>query len=433
MPGAHMNTKKKSAIGGASALAIFASVALPSLAQTPTGLTSTFSVDQSLRSTQNPSQTPGNSDSRTFTSTDLGYVLKSETRRSEIELSASGTLRYVFSDDTSGSEDLTFGDETLGFSYTNLAPNVRTFLTAAYSRDDISFIDSSDLIDDEHTTLSDDFGDTSGTGTREAFQYRLGFQTNENGPFGWGATVSGAKLNYDDVSNLDLVDGTSVTAALNAHLDISPTIQIDTMISQTQRETDTTNQSSTLNLRLGATAVRSDNLSVRGQLFYSAPESNNDRFTISGGLTATPTARSSLRFDVGATLSDGFDTRLTGGLQYQVQPTSTSSYSIQFNSAVTESNDDDVVLNTAAIVGANFDLTSATSLSLNASFVEQENLSTDTTESELSAKVQLNRQLTQDWRVSVGADHTTRRETGLDNASSQGLFFSIGRDWVAGR
>jgi len=426
-----MKSKRNWIVASASSIATLAIVTTPANGQEQGGLTSRFSVQQAIEVTSNPTLIPDNTDTRTFTSTDLGYVLNSRTRSSEFEFSAAGQIRYVIDGSETSTDGLTFGDETLGLSYTKEVLRSQFSVSADYDRDDLSFFDTVSLIDTDDTTLADDFGDVAGSGSRENLRYRLDYQNDARGPFGWGTTLSGSKLNYNNVTSTSLVDSDVLNGSVNAHLKINPNFQITTRLGYVQRDTETTDQSSTVDFRLGVTAERADNLAVRGNLSYSAPENNDDRFSISAGFTMTPSERSSLSFDAGATISDGFGTRFMGSLEYEVQRTKTASFSVRLNTEVTDSIDDEVVVDTAAILGADFELNPVTSMSFNVSYAQESEVDTDIDQSQVSTSLQLNRQLTNDWQMQVGASYINSMESGLEDASSGAIFFNVGRDWVA--
>lgn len=418
---------------GVSTLALFASVATPTLAQEQGGLTTIFSASQSIEATRNPSLTPGNSETRTLATTDLSYVLNSRTRSSELELSVSGQLRYATDDNSATSYGSTFGGETVGLSYSTQAPRARIDASVLYTRDDLDFISASNLINADDGTVATDFTDVTGTGIRENLTYQFNFQYDQNGPFGWGAQVSGSRLDYSDTSSSDLVNNATLNTELNAQFKITPTLTITALAGYLQRDTEASSRTTTRSFELGATAVRSDNLEVRGLLSFTNPDTGNTRTTVSAGLTTRPSEQTSLSFDLGATFADDFGTRVTGRLNYEVRPTTTSRVSVQLNTNVTDSINNDVVLNTVALVGAEFELTSLTSLSASATYAKETELLTGQEQFEFARSVQLNRQLTKDWRLSVGGSQITRMETGLDNASTDSIFLSIGRDWTARR
>ena len=119
-----------------------------------------------------------------------------------------------------------------------------------------------------------------------------------------------------------------------------------------------------------------------------------------------------------------------GNLEYEVQRTSTASFFVRLNTEVTDSIDDEVVVDTAAILGADFELNPVTSMSFNVSYAQESEVETDIDQLQLSTSLRLNRQLTNDWQMQVGASYINSMETGLEDASSGAIFFNIGRDWI---
>lgn len=426
-----MKYRRNLLLAGASGIVVSAGLIAPALGQQRGGFTSTFSIQNGAEVTRNPTLTPGNDDVRTVLNTDLSYAVRTQTRGTQLELAAGARLRYAFGDVAASDEGFDIGRETVSLTYANQAPRARFDAFVQYFREDLSFLDATDLIelDDGNISVTEDFTDITGTGTRESITYRLSAQFDEDGPFGWGVTISGRDLNYSDVSSAGLVDSTTFNTAVNAHFDITPTLRIDSRVRYLKRETDAIDTTSTTSLSLGATAVRSDDFSVRGLLTFAAPDNNDNRLSVTGGFTARPSDRSRISVDVGASFSDDFDTRLIGRLSYDLQPTTKSRFNIQLNTDVTDSIDDEVVVNTVALLGADFELTPVSSLSFDAVFANEDALVLGEDQTEFSASVQLNRQLTKDWQMSVGVSHTSRRETGISSANSEAIFVNFGRSW----
>lgn len=428
-----MNKTRILIASGVSTLALVAGVVSPARAQDQGGVTTTVSALQSIEVTRNPSLTAGNSDTRTLATTDLAYVLNSKTRGSELEISVGGQLRYTLDDKSGTNDGVTFGGEALGLTYSTKAPRATIDASVRYTRNNLDFINASDLINADDGTVSTDFTNVTGTGTRENLTYNFNFQYDQNGPFGWGAEVSGSRLNYSNTSSTDLVDNTTLNTSLNAQFKISPTLTISAQAGYLQRDTALSSRTTTRSFELGATAMRSDNFEVRGNLSFANPDTGNTRTTVSAGFTTRPSETTMLSFDLGATFADDFGTQVTGRMNYNVRPTTTSRFNVQLNTNVTDSINNDVVLNTVASLGAEFELTSLTSLSINASYAKETELASGLEQFEASRSVQLNRQLTKDWRLSVGGSQITRKETGLDRASTESIFLNIGREWTARR
>jgi len=380
------------------ALAVVAVWAAPAYSQTRDGRYADFSLSSSLESTSNPSLTAGNDDSRTILSTTIGLGLYSITPTSDLSFNVGGTFRYGLGDVVAADEGFSFGAQTAELQYSTEGPRAVLEAQFSYSRDDLTFLSTTDLISDTDgsITIDTDFADISGVGTREDFGYNLAAE---------------------------------IALAVFAHFDVTPTATIDTRLSHVLRDSDATGESSTTTLNVAGVAERSDNLEVRGGLNYEIPDDNSDRLTVSAGFTFTPTPRSSFSADLGVTLSDDFDSQYVGSLSYDVQPTSTTQLNVGFNTNVTETIENEVVVDTAAVIGFDYELTALSALSFDAVYGRERDLANDETISEVSASLQINRSMTRDWDMSVGVGLTNRRETGLDDAQSEEVFFTIGRTW----
>ena len=427
-----MKKRNNLPIAGASTLILTVGLIAPALGQERGGVTTTFTLNQDIRSTRNADLDPGGDDVRTVLNTDISATLASNTRRSSIALTVGGRLRYSFGDVDADDEGFDVGRERVQLSYTGRAPRARFSARFNYLREDVSFLETAELLldDDGAIIIIDDLADLEGTGTRESFRYRLSAQFDEDGPFGWGATLSGTELDFSDVSSAALEDRSTLTAALNAHLDITPTFRLDSRLAYSERDTDSTDKSSTTSVALTGTAVRSDQLTVRGTVSYESPENTDDRIEIGGGFSYAITPRSELSVDLGAVFSDGFDTRLTGRINYQAEPTRRSRFNLQLRSSVSDAADDDVVVNTVALGGYDYQLTSQSSVSFDFVYAQEDDLTTGVETTNLSTSLQLNRRLTEDWRLSVGVSSRNRRVSNADNANSEEVFVSIGRDWT---
>lgn len=422
---------RTSTIAGASSFALAVIATGPVWSQSATGLQSDFEVETTFDATRNPSLTPGNDDVRSTLTTVLEFSVSTETARSELVFSAGANLRYSFGDGAGTDDGFVFDGPSLGLSYGYRAPNATITSSLNYSRSDLAFVTATDLIEDtsDGLTVVEDFDGVSGTGTREDLSYRVSAEFYEDRPFSYAATISGTELMYSGVGGSSLEDTSAFSAVLSATYDVIPTVQLSTSLLYTQGETETSDRTSTTALNLGMTALRSDNLSVSANLVYEMPDDSDDRITLTAGITAAPTARSSFSATAGVVFGDNIDTQFIGGLRYSIQPTSTSQFDLGFNSTVTDSVEGDVVVNTVATAGADFTLTSLTSLSMDAIYAQQQDLTADTEDSELSTSVQLNRQLTRDWQMSVGVGTTTRREDASASATAESVFISIGRNW----
>lgn len=425
---------RTSTIAGASTLALAVMATGPVWSQSSTGLQSEFEVETTYEATRNPSLTQGNTDVRSTLTTALGFSVSSETARSKLIFSAGANLRYSVGDGAGTNDGYVFEGPNLGLSHSYRAPNATITSSVNYTRSDLAFVTATDLIEDttDGLIVSEDFNGVSGTGTRENLSYRVSTEFYEDRPFSYGATISGSELTYSDVGGSSLEDSSAFSAVLSATYDLIPTVQLSTSVLYGQGETETSARTSTTTLNLGMTALRSDNLSVSANLAYAMPDDSDDRITLTAGITAAPTARSSFSATAGAVFGDNMDTQFIGGLNYSLQPTSTSQFELGFNSNVTDSVEGDVVVNTVATAGADFALTSLTSLSMDAIYAQQNDLTANTLDSELSASIQLNRQLTRDWQMSFGVSTTKRHRDASGSATADAVFLSIGRSWQGG-
>ncbi|SFJ55881.1 hypothetical protein [Celeribacter neptunius] len=403
----------------------------PALGQERGGLTQEFSLRQGFEATRNPTLTADDSDVRYLLKTDLSATLHSVSRQSTFSLTAAGRLNYPFGDVDSANKEFSLDRKNAVLRYAHIAPRAELSAYAQYLTDDISYLNAAELVADEDGVIvvPEDLASLQGTGTRENISYRLTAQFDQDQAFGWGVTLSGNELKYSNVSSSGLEDSSNWTSALNAHFDLTPTLRLDSQLSYAHRKSDSTAAAATTNFGLSLTAIQSDALSLRGSLAYADPENTSERYSLSAGLAISPTKTSQLSLDVGATFSDDFDTQLTGRLSYDARLTSTAQLGLSLNSSVTDTSDNDVVVTTAAVAGFDLALSPLSSLSLAGVYADENSLLTDDDTESFSASVQLNHQLDKNWQLSLGLSSTTRSETGSDRATSEAVYFNIGRSW----
>lgn len=395
------------------------------------GRISEFTLNQSFETARNPVLDAGGDDTRFTANTDLGYSLTSETRSSTIALSLGLRLRASSGDVAASEEGFDIDRPSVELSYSTRAPRVDLRGSIGISQQDLAFATAVDLIEtvDGTLVLPEDIGDLDGRGTRTRSFFRFNAAVDQEQPFGWAMTLSGTQLTFSDTTSADLDDTFSLFAALDAHFELTPTVRIDTRLGYSFSDSDSDGTSSTTSFGVGITALRSDTLAVRGGLTFSSPDDAGDRLTLTTGLSFEPSSTTALSFDIGATSVDGGDTSFVVEGNYTRQLTRSLEVNAVVNRSVIDTSDTDNVLRTVATFGLDYALTPLSSVSFNALFADDDAPGTGDDGREFTASVQYNLQLNRDWQMSAGLRHTSRDTDTDGSASSEALFFGIGRSW----
>jgi hypothetical protein len=399
---------------------------LPALGQHTGGRSLTFGLRQGFEAESNPAKTPGGSDSRVVSNTDLSFGIASRTRSSELELFLDTRLRADKDD------GFTVDRPTARLGYSHVAPGARIDASVSASSQDISYLRAIDLVEqvDGVLVLPEDLDDLQGQGTRTSVQYRVAGRFGEDRPFGWGIALSGSELTYKDVTSAGLVDSRAQNISLSGRFDVSPVLRFDARLGHAMRDSDVTSWSSTSSLDLGLTHSRPADGSLRLRLGFAFPENGADRLTLTGGFTHAPDRQSQISMDLGATFIDGQDTQVVGRLEYRAKLLPTMDISADISRQVSENSNNDSVLSTAARVGLDLALSRLGGLSFDAAYAEQDLLRTSGDVSEMTLSVQYDHRLDENWTVSMGAAHTLRDTDTTSLATSDRVFLTVGRSWT---
>jgi len=397
------------------------------------GREQTFTLRQGFETQRNPELEPDlDSDRRNLATTDLGYSLSSTTRRASLGVTLGVRLVGATGDLDVGEEDgFEIDRPRLAFRYSYTAPEAVFGANASIERRNIGFTERLDLIENEDGTIEvpDDIDDLEGTGFRT--NARLGFSADfgENRPFGWGVSVTGSSLTYDEVEGSDLTDSARTGLRVYGRFDLTPVLSLRTGLGYTQRTDDGEDDVRTETYDAVLTQRRADNGALRAGISLDVPEDKDRRVTVFAGAVEEIDGLRSFDVNLGATLAESGEARLAARIDYNQALSRSTAFTAGLNREARDISNNETVLDTAARLNLSHSLTRQSGVDFGVVYGARENFTTDEDTADLSVSLGYTHDLTRDWALSVGASHIWRDETDRDRATSDRLFFSIGRSW----
>lgn len=439
------------------------------LAQEGSALLLTFGINSKLSYEDNPDLSDPAGDSEVELSNKLSFGLSSETRNQTLRLSLSGDLR--FGDVSESDEGL--DDPTLDFLYRVQGSRSQLSLTASYKHSELSLIDSTSDDSSDDDTLNDvvdDIDDTIvvGSDSADRIDSSVGFQfiTGLDRPLRFTLTGRHSEREFRDTDDPDLFDSQTDRLAMAVDLQFSSTVTAGIRAStnrysaedteDTERRTDSASltlsyqidEVTSFNASLGQTSVETTKSGVtsetdgasgsvslsrelpRGTISLSyarSISSSGANNTVSLGRSFTFPA-GSLRLDVGVTEVSSGTISLVGSASYSHE-LKRGQLDFGLTRSVNTDSDGDDVLRTRASLGANYQLTQLTSVSMDFGFarVEDGGAGSVSTANQVDANLALNRSLTEDWALSAGYRYKLIDNDGGTTADSNAVFVSLGR------
>lgn len=426
-PTLHLGTRL-----GLAGVLLFA-LSLPGLAQQPGGRQASFTFLQGFETTRNPEREPDREDERrSLATTDLTYELSSTTRRAALDLIVSARLVGATGDlDVGDEEGFEIDRPRLELRHRYTAPNA-VFRTSAFvQRTNIGFLERLDLIDDGDggIELPDDADTLEGSGFRTNARLRFAADFNERQPFGWGLAVDNSVLTYDEVEGSTLEDSTRTTSNIYGRFDLTPVLSLRAGLRYQLRISDDEDAQDTVTYEAVLTHRRAENGALRAGVTLAQPEGRDDRLTLFVGGTQEIDDLREFDFNIGATIGESGEARFVGLIDYRQALSRTTFLTARLNRQANDTNDNETTLDTAARVTLAHELTPRSGLDFGITYGARENFTTDEDDADLAISLEYSHDLTRDWALTVGASHVWRDETDTDRATSDRLFFNIGRSW----
>lgn len=415
----------------------------------------TFGVTTSVRAHSNLDLDPSDPGETYRSDTELTFGLLSETRRQRLELSV-GTILRAEDTPTGVSSNEGFVDPSFDIEYVREGARSDLSFSANYRERDL---DGSTEVFDETlgtTSLQPD------SGTRADFRWESELALGTAGPFGVTLTFGQRFVDYRNVTSTSLFDQEITAGTIDFTLTFSPvltgTAQVFASRYEAEDATNTTRDERALsfgaiytpNARteiVGTVGAREIDDSVSGtsdgvelELSYTRALSRGS-FTLRGNTAETVAGqrnqfevsrlfefpRGELEAAVGVSRTDGTNTEPVFALRYR-HDTPRGRITANLDRSVSVTNNAEVQQLTRASLDYLRQLNQTSQLTVGLSVIDLENIGnvafTERQRGSLTAAI--NRELTPDWTLSVGATRRYLDENGVTTWDSS-VFASVGR------
>lgn len=421
----------------------------------------TFNINQRISAVSNQALEANSAGNTTTARTGLGFVLTSNSELNKLRLDANMALRFT---DGPGGSSGKVDQPRLTIGYTRVGAASQLTFNANYNRSQISFLRPlEDFLDEDsgQIILPTDSDDLNGSGTRTAYGASIGLELMRDAPLSFNVNLSTNRRDYTDVSNDDLFDRQTDRFGVTANLRFSPVAQgrVSASISryraedteQTRRttknlsfgytrslnrvldleasvglveiDTDTTageSQTNGTNASLGLTLARPNGeLSARlSQVTNRAGQRLN--FTVSRSLRL---AQLSMNGSLGLSRAENDQTSTTAQLSLNY-PLPSGALNLSLNRSIRlNDSDNDENLVTTVNASWNHQINEWSSLQLRGA------MTSGSTEDRTNLGLTYSYALTKDWSLNTGISQRTRTPANGDRATSQTIFFGVGRSF----
>ncbi|NJM81630.1 MAG: hypothetical protein HC844_03310 [Tabrizicola sp.] len=421
------------------------------------GTTLTFGLASTVNISDNFNlevDAPGTS---TILDNEFTFGLLSETRTERLSFDLGAVLR--FADIPGAGSDISVDDPSAAFAYSRDWANSRLSLSADYNQADLDFLDPFELVDD-----FDDIDLVTDTGTRKTSAARLTFETGLNDPFGVELDLQHDDVDYVDTTDPELFDNRTDEASLTGKFRFSPVLEgrvtaalenytaddaIDTDRTSTRLSFGATYEVSpvlTVDAELGTEKIDEDSLGTSDRGTFGAVEVTQTlangtaglllerTFGIEGGRTSLSVSRDmelpggTLGFSLGATRGELGSTELLAGLDYsRALPRGTVTAELDRSVVSNDAGND--VLTTRAALGLDLNLAPLSTVSFGLDYAETEDAGAGTTSrsDRTGLRAEYSHELTPDWDLTTGYEHTRLFTEGTGTATSNTVFLTLER------
>lgn len=395
------------------------------------------------------------------TAFDLG--VESENEVQKLSFVVGGSLR--FGDIAEGNNTSTgLTDPRVGLRYVREGANAQFNLDGFYRESDIaltgpvwSFLDAEgDII------LPRDYSFLQGSGQRQAYGFNAVLDLGRDTPLGVLLTAGANGVNYQnstaglsdyDQTDLGITPRFRFNSVTTGVIDLgltnykSGTLERETTTYEVgfDRELDSV---STFGLRLGTTDVKTTEFGIdttvsgpSGSINYNRTLSNG-QFSASyqqtqnqdGNLATLSVFRSldlpngSLSGSIGVAKQESADPQPIGSLTWRQQG-ATGSFDLSFNRYVGLSSDDEYTLTNVFAAGYTYEINAISSLRIDVGSTLSDATAVSNKIRRANAALVYSRELTDDWQMNAGLTYSLRDETTVGRADSNGVFFTIGRNF----
>ena len=459
-------TRKPSLIAIWAASFGFGTVSLPAVGQEQAGdQLFSFGLQEKVGATNNIRLDNTSAGTTYYSDTELSFGFANESGPHALEFFASGLFRMV--DDPVIGTDSGFRDPNVDLSYLLDGVNSRLSLMASYSKPDLAFLDplqQGDINDQDFY---------SGGGQREDYYASLRFESGLQSPLGFVFDLNSQARRYDNTTDPLLFANQTDTAAIGLIFRFSPVAsgRVDVSDSRYRAEdaNDTNRETRDLTFGLdyepsaisllsvdfghskvletfGALPGVENNLSgpiaavsfqrqmPNGEVsatFDTILTQNGRQNTLEGGrIFELPTGV--FEFSIGVAEGETFDARPIGSIAYSVE-TLRSAFNVGLSRTASISDTLSQATETTRLdLGYALDLNEVSALSFNLYYADISlvgNSATGQDRERGSFYATYNHNVTEDWDLVLGYEYKYYKPNTGGAANSNGVFFSLQRDF----
>lgn len=413
------------AFGAAISPAVLAQTRSADPARERGGMIYTLDVAQRLEANSNPSLSEDPNGTVYFSNTRLAFNLNSETRTQIFNLDLSGSLRMSDGPNTDSIE-LGAVDPRIAVAYNQYAASSRLDVMASMIHTEIGSTDplSSFLNTDGERSITTDFEDLTGTGTRDALAFSAKLSIWDDAPFGLAFSTNVSDLTYYDASNPDLTDSTRSRHEIEARFDISDVMQATAALHYTSLDNSTTTRSRT-GADFGLKIDRPDG-SYGGHTRIVDGEDGIQASLLFAREIALPT--SSYTFALGASRATTEDVFATGYIVANHNLAGTR-FTAKAERRLDVNNDNAEEMLTTLSLKASTAVSDYGRMSLDVGYGDGQTLASSEQTTLSSIGVTYTHDVSEDWSVDATASYRQRSTTGLADADSSSLALTLRRSF----
>lgn len=422
----------------------------------------TFGISQKFQATDNLRLDPTSVGTTTYADTRVRFGLQNTTALSNLNLEMAGIARFV-DDPTEGTEHALRDPEVI-LNYQVEGLQSRLQLDASYAHPSLAFIDP---LESENISDQDLY---SGAGRREEISGALRFETRVSAAFGVALEQDYDERRYTDTTDPLLFDTTTHSTGIAALFRVSGATTVSAEYSEDDYEASDTNGTSreTRRATLGIDheVSRADRFrfslgpSEVTEVFSTLPGTVQRRKEVVGVLeyqrdlndgtiiasldstlnsigrqTTLKVGRrmdlplGSLDMSIGAVKADATDPEIVGRAAWQ-QDFARSSFELDLSHSAAASETLSQFTKTTEIsLGYELELSNLSALNFDASYAEIDAPAIANSRTRGRVQASYTRDITRDWDMIVGMDHRRFEGGTTPLATSNGVFFTLRREF----
>ncbi len=446
-----------------SGVAAFGALPLVSAWAQESGLEITATIKETLRSSDNLERIANPSGRSTIAQTDLTFGLTSETQTQQLAAQFGGTIEAGYFADRDDN-DPDFSQSFFNLNYAREVQSALLSFDAVYRKSDVRDTDFASDFDDRDLIVDQ--------GELASYGLSFGLETGRDAPFGLTFDVALRERNYSNTTDEDLFDSETQSYDFAARFDLSQTATLRALAEYSEYDAqdseDTLRESTSFGFGLGYEI--SPSLRFNGQITHDRTETTE---TLSGtrrqtvdqgpsyefGLTldrpngtigtrynsivrstgrrstfwldrTLDLPRGGLEVSLGVTESDDTSSRAIGNLAYSHELPSGAFTANLSQSATTRNEDNDEAVRTSLTLGYDHQITAISRIGASANFADLNVISGTGNDTERSTfAITYSREVTRDWDLTTGFEHSYSKEDTQSNRTSNTVFLGLERSF----